>query len=126
MPSSSSDFASVTAIAGLAHPRVLPSAKTIVFDAQVYLGPAPEDFLIGSLRYFNKSNMTFSDSPQLYMIYATVSFRALTFSGLSDLPVDLSSPEESHQPRLMQAKTWTLQIISSLAIFSGCVKQLPF
>ena len=49
-------WASITGIAILANPRMIPASKTIVFDAQLYLGPTDEDLLIGSLRYFNSTN----------------------------------------------------------------------
>lgn len=63
----------ITGLAVLANPRVLPSSKTIVLDVQVYLGPMDQDLLIGSLRYFNSTDMTFDDAPNLYVIFAKVS-----------------------------------------------------
>ena len=65
--------ASITGIAILANPRIIPASKTIVLDVQLYLGPTDEDLLIGSLRYFNSANLNFDDEPNLYVIYATVS-----------------------------------------------------
>lgn len=55
----------------LANPRRI--SKTIVFDAQLYLGPGNHDMLIGSLRYFNSDDLAFSDEPGLYVIHSTVS-----------------------------------------------------
>ena len=66
-------WASVTGLVILANPRVI-SAKTIILDAQVFLGPTDSDFLVGSLRYFNSTDHTFKDEPHLYAINATVSF----------------------------------------------------
>jgi hypothetical protein len=63
----------VIGLAVLANPRRLPSSKTFVLDVQLYLGPADEDILIGSLRYFNSNNLIFDDAPSLYVIYAKVS-----------------------------------------------------
>ncbi|PPR01846.1 hypothetical protein CVT24_001734 [Panaeolus cyanescens] len=67
-------YVSIYGVVGLANPRVLSGTKTIVFDAQLYLGPGDDDqprFLLGSLRYFNAKNLVFSESPQLYSIYST-------------------------------------------------------
>jgi hypothetical protein len=64
--------ASVAGLAILANPRGI-FAKTLVVDAQLYLGPTDQDFLIGSLRFFNCDNLTFDDGPNLYIINATVS-----------------------------------------------------
>ncbi|KAJ7710859.1 hypothetical protein B0H17DRAFT_1190539 [Mycena rosella] len=52
--------ASFNALAVLENPRVIPKTKTVVFDAQVYLGSA-EPALIVSLRYFNANNQNFPD-----------------------------------------------------------------
>jgi hypothetical protein len=71
-------WASITGIAILANPRMIPASKTIVFDAQLYLGPTDEDLLIGSLRYFNSTNFSFDDGPSFYVIYATVSTHIIT------------------------------------------------
>lgn len=65
--------ASLTCLAILANPRKLPASRTVVLDAQLYLGPTPQDLLIGSLRYFNSTNLAFNDGPDLYFIHATVS-----------------------------------------------------
>ena len=65
--------ASLTGLAILANPRKLPASRTMVLDAQLYLGPTPQDLLIGSLRYFNSINLAFNDGPDLYFIQATVS-----------------------------------------------------
>lgn len=58
-------------LAILAHPRRVPGSRTVIVDAQVYLGPT--DLLIGSLRYFNLNDVTIEDAPHLYFIQATVS-----------------------------------------------------
>jgi Na+-transporting NADH:ubiquinone oxidoreductase subunit NqrB len=68
---SAAGWASLTALAILANPRGI--SKTIVLDAQVFLGPTDSDLLIGSLRYFNSNDHTFDDEPHLYSITATVS-----------------------------------------------------
>ncbi|KAJ7118403.1 hypothetical protein C8R43DRAFT_901581 [Mycena crocata] len=52
--------ASITAVAVLENPRVIPKTKTIVFDAQIYLGSS-EPALISSLRYFNTENANFPE-----------------------------------------------------------------
>lgn len=65
-------LASVAGLAILAHPRGI-SARTIVVDAQLYLGPTDKDLLVGSLRYFNLANVTFEDEPNLYFVVTTVS-----------------------------------------------------
>lgn len=69
---SAAGWAFITGLAILANPRVVPSSKTVVIDAQLYLGPTDEDLVIGSLRYFNSANLTFDDGPNLYAITATV------------------------------------------------------
>ncbi|KAJ7278110.1 hypothetical protein C8J57DRAFT_1221968 [Mycena rebaudengoi] len=51
---------SLSAIAVLENPRQIPKTKTIVFDAQIYLGSS-EPALIMSLHYYNADNMEFSD-----------------------------------------------------------------
>ena len=67
-------WVSVGGLAILANPRGFVSTKTIVFDAQLYVGPTDQDLpLIGSLRYFNSKNMSFSNDPHLYSISTTVS-----------------------------------------------------
>jgi hypothetical protein len=45
----------------------------------LYLGPTDDDLLIGSLRYFNSTNITFDESPHLYVIHATVSYHIIHF-----------------------------------------------
>ncbi len=69
--------ASITGIAILANPRMISASKTIVLDAQLYLGPTDEDLLIGSLRYFNSTNSSFDDGPNFYVILATVSTQVI-------------------------------------------------
>jgi len=84
----------VSALAILANPRILFASKTIVLDVQIYLGPADQDLLIGSLRYFNSDNLSFDDGPHLYLIHATVStqiyyrlnINQLIFSSLDENP----------------------------------------
>jgi hypothetical protein len=66
-------WASVSGLAILANPRRIPASRTIVVDAQFYLGPTDQHLLIGSLRYFNAADLSFDDGPNLYMISATVS-----------------------------------------------------
>ena len=70
---SAAGCAFVTGLAVLANPRVVRSSKTFVLDVQFYLGPTDQDLLIGSLRYFNSTNLHFDDEPNLYVIYAKVS-----------------------------------------------------
>lgn len=70
---SAAGWASLTGLAILANPRSISASKTIVLDAQVFLGPTDSDLLIGSLRYFNSTDHTFNDEPHLYSINATVS-----------------------------------------------------
>ncbi|KAJ7922087.1 hypothetical protein B0H13DRAFT_1604004 [Mycena leptocephala] len=55
---SSASLISLTAV--LENPRVIPKTKTVVFDAQIYLG-ALEPAIILSLRYFNATDMVFPD-----------------------------------------------------------------
>ncbi|KAF8202111.1 hypothetical protein BJ912DRAFT_920518 [Pholiota molesta] len=64
-----SGFASFTAIAGLGNPRGIHKSKTLIFDAQLYVGP--EHLLLGSLHYFNTSNIEFEDTVRLYFVYVT-------------------------------------------------------
>ena len=52
--------ASLHAIAVLENPRLIPKTKSIVFDAQIYLGGS-EPALIGSLRYYNEHNCEFEE-----------------------------------------------------------------
>ncbi|KAJ7239147.1 hypothetical protein C8J57DRAFT_1246187 [Mycena rebaudengoi] len=51
---------SLSTIAVLENPRQIPKTKTIVFDAQVYLGSS-EPALLMSLHYYNADNMEFND-----------------------------------------------------------------
>ncbi|PPR02986.1 hypothetical protein CVT24_012191 [Panaeolus cyanescens] len=92
--SPSMGYASIYGIVALAHPRVLSGTKTMVFDAQLYLGPGEDEqpkFLLGSLRYFNSRNLVFSESAQLYVIYSTFACK----SPLAELsPSDALTPEE--------------------------------
>ena len=71
--SSSTGLASLTAIAALGNPRLIPKSKTVILDAQIYVGSPFCEFLIGALRFFNSSNIQFSEEPSLYSIHATVS-----------------------------------------------------
>ncbi|KAJ7879270.1 hypothetical protein B0H14DRAFT_3435152 [Mycena olivaceomarginata] len=52
--------ASLTAIAVLENPRLIPKSKFIVFDAQIYLGSS-EPILIMSVHYFNTEKTEFAD-----------------------------------------------------------------
>jgi hypothetical protein len=70
---STAGSASLSGFAILANPRVIPSSKTIVVDAQLFIGPEDDNFILGSLRYFNSDDKTFVDEPMLYLIHATVS-----------------------------------------------------
>jgi hypothetical protein len=67
-----SGWATITGLLILANPRgVLPSSKTLVFDAQFYLGSM--DQFMGSLRYFNWDNKIFNEEPTLYFAHTSVS-----------------------------------------------------
>ncbi|KAJ6556570.1 hypothetical protein DFH09DRAFT_1084662 [Mycena vulgaris] len=55
-----SSAASLIAFAVLENPRLIPKTKSIVFDAQIYLGSS-EPALITSLRYFNSNNLEFPE-----------------------------------------------------------------
>ncbi|KAJ6455546.1 hypothetical protein C8R47DRAFT_1060777 [Mycena vitilis] len=55
-----SSSTSLTAIAVLENPRLIPKSKVVVFDAQIYLGSS-EPALISSLRYFNTHDIKFAD-----------------------------------------------------------------
>ena len=76
MPMPNSDtaagIATITAIAALGNPRALPGTKTVVLDAQIYVGSPSCESLMGSLRFFNASDMVFEHESALYFIYATV------------------------------------------------------
>ncbi|KAJ7447431.1 hypothetical protein FB451DRAFT_1411850 [Mycena latifolia] len=58
--SSSASLSHLNALAVLENPRVIPKSKTVVFDAQMYLGSS-EPALIFSLRYFNADDLDFPD-----------------------------------------------------------------
>ncbi len=66
-------WAIIMGLAILAHPRKVRGSKTIIVDAQFYLGPTDQDLIIGSLRYFNSKDLIFGDGPNSYVINATVS-----------------------------------------------------
>ena len=70
---SAAGSANVTGVAILANPRRILNSKTIVFDTQFYLGPTDQDFLMGSLRFFNSFDLSFEDEPELYYVNASVS-----------------------------------------------------
>ncbi|KAJ6582487.1 hypothetical protein DFH09DRAFT_1309433 [Mycena vulgaris] len=55
-----SSTASLTAIAVLENPRLIPKSKFIVFDTQIYLGSS-EPVFIAPLRYFNSDDAEFAD-----------------------------------------------------------------
>jgi hypothetical protein len=62
-------FASLEAVALLLHPRV--QSRIVFFDMQVYIGPTPDDVIIGCVRYFNTDGVSFDDVG-LYRVVATV------------------------------------------------------
>jgi hypothetical protein len=62
----------ITAITALRNARPLPGTKTVVLDAQIYVGSPFCKSLMGSLRFFNVSDMVFKHESALYLIYATV------------------------------------------------------
>ena len=66
-------IAMITAIAALGNPRALPGTKTVVLDAQIYVGSPSCESLLGSLRFFNASDVVFEHQSALFLIYATVS-----------------------------------------------------
>ena len=76
---SAAGSAFVFGLAVLANPRVVPSSKTFVLDVQLYLGPTDQDVLIGSLRYFNSTNLSFDNAPSLYVVYVKVSTQVIIF-----------------------------------------------
>ena len=80
---SAAGSAYLTGLAILANPHRIPASNTIVFDTQLYLGPTPQDMLIGSLRYFNSANLSFEDGPDLYYINTTVSILLSASSSLN-------------------------------------------
>ncbi|KAF8957984.1 hypothetical protein BDZ97DRAFT_1843975 [Flammula alnicola] len=59
---------SLTAIAALGNPRTIPKSKTIVLDAQIYIGSLSCESLLGALRYFNAKDLHFPESAGLYLI----------------------------------------------------------
>ncbi|KAF8974722.1 hypothetical protein BDZ97DRAFT_1690533, partial [Flammula alnicola] len=63
---------SLTAIAALGNPRAIPKSKTIVLDAQIYIGSSACESLLGALRYFNARDLHFSESAGLYLINTTI------------------------------------------------------
>jgi hypothetical protein len=65
-------IATITAVAALGNARPLPGTKTVVLDAQIYVGSPSRESLMGSLRFFNASDMVFEHESALYLIYATV------------------------------------------------------
>ncbi|KAF5381722.1 hypothetical protein D9615_005621 [Tricholomella constricta] len=64
-------IATITAVAALGNPRTLPGTKTVLLDAQIYVGSPSCESLLGSLRFFNVSDMVFEHQSALYLIYAT-------------------------------------------------------
>ncbi|KAJ6507109.1 hypothetical protein DFH09DRAFT_874493, partial [Mycena vulgaris] len=95
--------ASINAIAVLENPRLIPKTKSIVFDAQAYLGSS-EPALIASLRYFNADNREFAEftrknSLQLITMSLATSSRFVFLSSIcpnfhsSSEMVPLGSPE---------------------------------
>jgi len=84
---SAAGSAYLTGLAILANPRRIPASNTFVFDTQLYLGPTPQDMLIGSLRYFNSANSIFEDGPDLYYINTSVSTFLSIFSSINSFLV---------------------------------------
>ena len=66
-------IATITAVAALGNPKALPGTKMVVLDAQIYVGSPSCESLLGSLRFFNGSDIVFKHQSALYLIYATVS-----------------------------------------------------
>lgn len=62
--------ASLYSIAALETPRIIGKTKTVVFDAQMYMGP-DQPPLTANLHYFNDQGLTFGDVG-IYYIHATV------------------------------------------------------
>lgn len=81
-PKSSSDaqrsagMLSLTAIAAIGNCRSIPRApKSIVVDAQIFVGSPSCESLLGALQYYNTSNLAFhEDTVGLYLINTSVSF----------------------------------------------------
>ncbi|EPQ61093.1 hypothetical protein GLOTRDRAFT_113548 [Gloeophyllum trabeum ATCC 11539] len=69
--------ASLTGVVALENARQVPGkGKTLIFDAQFYLGETsdtpPEPItMVGGLRYYNSNNLSFSQ-PGLYFVHAIV------------------------------------------------------
>jgi hypothetical protein len=65
-----------SAIVAIAHPRYAGTSQIVFLDAQIYLGTAECEFLVGCLRYYNKSGIYFpeNDDVGLYMVRATVCY----------------------------------------------------
>lgn len=70
---SATGLATMLAVAALANPRNVPGSKSIMLDAQVYVGSPSCESLIGALRFYNGNDMEFDSNAGLYLIYATVS-----------------------------------------------------
>ncbi|KAF8955969.1 hypothetical protein BDZ97DRAFT_1926038 [Flammula alnicola] len=68
---SAAGLATILAIAALANPRHVPDSKSIILDAQVYIGSPSCESLIGALRFYNGTEIEFSSDAGLYLIYAT-------------------------------------------------------
>ncbi|KAF8973246.1 hypothetical protein BDZ97DRAFT_1990551 [Flammula alnicola] len=68
---SAAGLATILAIAALANPRHVPDSKSIILDAQVYVGSSSCESLIGALRFYNGTEIEFSSDAGLYLIYAT-------------------------------------------------------
>ena len=67
-------------IAGLGHPRPVADApKSLMLDAEIYLGSPSCEALIGALRFYNGQNIKFTDDLTLYLIYATVNFLHISY-----------------------------------------------
>ncbi|RDB16135.1 hypothetical protein Hypma_003356 [Hypsizygus marmoreus] len=66
-------LASITTIAALANPRRPRRllSKTVILDAEIYVGSSLCESLLGALRFFNAFDLKLSAEPGLYLIYAT-------------------------------------------------------
>ncbi|KAF8170591.1 hypothetical protein BJ912DRAFT_821228, partial [Pholiota molesta] len=64
-----SGLASFTGITGLGNPRRIAKTKNVIFDAQLFV--TTDHILLGSVRYFNASNIEFDDAVRLYFVYVT-------------------------------------------------------
>ena len=62
--------ASLYGLAALETPRIIGKTKTVVFDAQMYMGP-DQPPLTANLQYFNEQSLNFGDVG-VYFIHATV------------------------------------------------------